>query len=109
MKILVTDENGCYSTCEKYNSYNGKAVRPRTYVKNLVTKQLKPLLFTHIVLFAKTGVTAHNHQLTTHGGVPVSELDASHYCHNPFCILLAHIGFEPNSVNQKRRKCFNRG
>lgn len=40
------------------------------------------------------------------GKFPENKKDeASHLCHNPRCILLSHLNWEPKSVNAAREKC----
>jgi len=66
------------------------------------------LTLTHVVVYAKTGVCAQTHPLVNFGGLQVGELDASHYCHNVWCVNGDHIGFEPATVNASRRTCDRR-
>jgi len=90
------DENGCQVVAEAHRHVHH---RQRIWV------WFKYVLATHLTIYAATGVCAYTHPLVTTGGVQVNELDASHYCHNMYCILADHCGFEPATINAARRTC----
>ena len=65
------------------------------------------LRFTHVLMAYFKGQNTHD--TARRLGLPVSEVDCSHLCGNPWCCNVEHLHFEEHRVNMSRNRCHSKG
>lgn len=98
IKWGTTDEETCWERrTGKGKVYPTKEVKASTKTLNASGnfKQVRPVC-THIMLRATQQFNVPNND---------GKMDASHLCHNKFCIRPSHIIVESRTDNQRRKNC----
>jgi len=109
--------NGCISMkpeCLSIYSRKRTTVRPTIQVRRPRVRVKKAgvtycPLWTHVIRYAVAGELIRTNPLVTSGAYNADEVDLSHLCDNPNCVLFAHLSWEPNTVNWDRMACHHNG